>query len=303
MEISDASNSDKLRYLREEPDYHRWYEEIQCILGGERESVLQHIGGAQQYVDRLLIDSSAPTRAKAALAAALDDIVRSWRPDMEDEYYATATIELITAYLPATGFTKLLGHLREWDALTNLQGDANTRNVLHSSALVALQSYYPVSPPLHCSDAAFETYAAFLWRQLDNRGHEPHAVRRLLELGLLRPDNPILSSLIRLPGVVEEFIRGALGPSRGALAGMIGTILGHCLADTTACSYKAFKGALKRLGAELKHLDQGPAITLMSGETIQVVIPPRSLAAYMQERDKENTAAGRQKVLEVVAGR
>jgi hypothetical protein len=285
--------------LRLKPTVRRWQWEIRRIVFGERESDLQQIGGVQQYVDRILVDSDDRSKAETAFLEGLTNVVRAWRPAVSDPYSTGILLELIATHTPRFGFRKVLGYLAQWDRFTP---EGSEEGDIHSVALVALQSYYPVPPPRSDHDNGFRAYEELLWKHLDKPGYQAHALRRLLELGVLDPDDPVVGGLIAVPDVIRSLLRDALGPRRAILQGMIGSILAHCLlAGPDYDAYDQFKKGLLALGAQLIHGEESPFLEFPDGTKVELLVPASAQARYMQVRDSEIIGTGISKVMMIVA--
>jgi hypothetical protein len=284
--------------LREEPNDSLWHDELQRILAGERETDLQMIGGVQQYVERLLIDSKNQTAARSAFGNALETLIGAWRPDHLNVYYSDVLIQLITAYRPRAGFVRLLDSLRRWGTLSeDTQGDKGID--LNTNAMVALQSYYPVPPPDAHREPGFSAYTEYLWEEIQNRNRAPHAVRRLLELGVLSIQDDRWKELVTLPGVIAECVRYALGPGRRYLSKTIVPLLVHAMRDVNA--YEDSRRTLKTFRAQLMHSAQGPVLVI-DGEEQSLTLPADAWKDYMAVRSHDLAVAGREKVMSVTAG-
>lgn len=262
--------------------------ELHQLLAGEREAGLRDIGGVGEHVTRLIADSIDPVGARAAFDLALREIVHSWHPDKHTHsdpngiYYDRLVLELIAEYRPSEGFVKILDHLNKISSLSTNYSQIEDR------ALSTLESYYPVPPPHSRGDSAFGAYCDFLLRQLDHPVRNSHAFRRLLELGVLNVEDARVAELVKMPGVVQEFLQYALGEHRQVLQRMIGTIFAYCLAtrsksinDDSKTAYMELRATLDRLGAQLAHADHSPVLKLATGEQIDLLLPASYFGHYI----------------------
>lgn len=285
--------------LRKEPSPERWQEEIRRIAQGQRESELQHIGGAQQYVERLLIDSDDPPKARTYFLRALEDVISDWRPSAHEEYGTAVLLELIAAHLPSKGFESVIGYLKQWGEFPG------TREDLQTLALAVLQAYFPAAPPKDSKSPAFKDYVKFLEQQLDNSRYRAYSFRRLLELHVIEYDDVIVKELIEAPGVLSDFLRHALGSRKRILSGWIGPLLTQYLTVATEGSLhhrlNEIKGILEQFGAQVKRTKQNIAIYFSNGDITNLTLPSPVLIDRFKDVEEKITKKAKRKLEDIVA--
>jgi hypothetical protein len=272
------------RWLLHKPSTTRWKLEIESLLSGEREGILLEVGSCRQYVSRLLVDSDDPAKAKVTFESALENVVETWQPEVNKPLRNGLLLDLIIGFTPRRAFEKILAAFSKWNSLSPRP---STQDEEHATAdtlsLVALEAYYPAPPPGTLDDPGFRLYTDMLWRLTGPQsGYVPHACRRLLELRLVETSDRRIKEMVSVPGVIEEFLRYALGPHRGILQNQIGYVLAHCLTSRSYRDtnhpyplYERFIDIAFRLGATIEEKPGGypPGLVLRNGERFDLLMP------------------------------
>jgi hypothetical protein len=295
--MTDRHQRDESALLRAEPTVERWMDEIYYLVSGTRESDILQIGGVHQYVIRLLADSTDRPKATSTFKLALRDFSQSWQPD-EDPASIGAFFELVSAFTPPFGFGKILGYLAQWEEFPISKGKTREDQIfLNLKALLALEAYY-TTPQANKDavndsgdDPGFNSYVHFLWQQLDKPEYRAHSLRRLLELRIVAPDDPIVAELIRIPQVLVEILQYTVSTRRHLLQDSAGYLLAHCLTasrrEDADALYGVFKSTLQSLYCRLAHEDQWPAIILPNAEQIMLRLPSAAQSRYMEWRFRD----------------
>jgi hypothetical protein len=301
-------------WLRKHPSTNRWRLELGRLLTGERESALQRIGGAAAYVQRYIFDSDDPVRSDIAFRNALEEFVGgAWDPARTAEYgfyFTDVLLELIINFRPPSAFTRILDYLLVTDGrLAPKNWTKEDIEGIDSAAMTVLRDRYRLAPPASERDLTFEKYERLLNSLLQVPGKESYALRHLLELGLITPDNRLglitpdnrlVQELVGKPGVVGAVINYFFSTERRDLLKTgSGAILGCCLRlDASADSpadrhryYEEFRTALRGCGANLVQSDS-PLILLANGSRIQVMLPPGDEHLYHETREEESRQLG-----------
>ncbi len=296
------------RRLRARPSALLWRREIEALSTGERDADLREIGSRRQYVLRVLLDSSDHQQARVAFESALESTVASWKPQERSAEYNRSLLELLRAFTPKNGFQRLMATLVNFGFSGRYdETDSRENPQLATSALITLEAYYLASPANSESDRGFRDYHNLLIKLSETEEHAPYACRRLIELGLIDVGDRQVKEMVKMPGVLTEFLQYALGPHRGMLQHQIGPMLSQCLSIRNTDErghphpfYEAFKAELARHGAQLQ---PGPrrfplGLRLENGEQFELLMSESSLADYMESAGYEE----RVKVLKEAIG-
>ncbi|HEX8696929.1 MAG TPA: hypothetical protein VF746_31205 [Longimicrobium sp.] len=204
--------------LRRKPTAARWEDEIQRVLYGQREHALVELGSSEEYVESLLQRSEDVVTAQRIFRKALNRLVRGWDPDAPcPEHYVPRMLELIAAYLPPSGFTRVLGQIRRKGHFT-VPG-ARDPAALHMDALVALARYFPAPPQWPDEHSSFWLYVEVLRSHLFQQEYAQYVVARLLELNELHVDgedvHPLLMRNLSVLHPILAFVLSPLVRTRG----------------------------------------------------------------------------------------
>jgi len=189
-----------------------WRQEIRDLVSGELDAYIRDVGSAEDYVERILGEPSDPRRARDLFVDALTEHLIAWQPERDDvdAYEVTRTCELISAFTPRVGFSKIFGLLEHWRALEQLATDSPDDLETRFQCLVALEMYYETPPVAPFEDAALDRYLRFLSLMLKEPVFVSYAVRRLLDLGVREFVTPIAEdeNLLRIAvqGAIQEWI-------------------------------------------------------------------------------------------------
>ena len=280
-------------------------------MAGEREAILLEVGSSRQYVSRLLADSADLGTARVAFEGALQEVIESWRPEANDPHYNSLLLDLIVGFTPSRAFEKILAALAKWSSLSPAPSTNDEESAaMDVLSLVALEAYYPAPPSGAVNDPGFRLYEDLLWRLAAQSDHVPHAFRRLIELRLVDSSDARVKAMVTIPGVIEEFLRYALGPHRGLLQNQIGYIFAHCLtsrddrdAQHPYPLYDRFEQMTNRLRARIQEKPGRfpPSIVLSDGEEFDLLMPDVR-ADYNQATSYENRRSAMPELMAMVEG-
>ena len=162
-----------------------WRIELGRILAGERDVALRQRGAAS-YVKRLINKSTDAPLAQAAFDSALHGAIGRWQPSNTHSLYETfVMLELIAAYQPPSGFTKIVGLMKRNSPLPTIpreEGGYSAGYDLHMKALVTLEYFYPSAQPNWQTDSAFSSYLDVLALQFEYESYCSYAIARLIAL-------------------------------------------------------------------------------------------------------------------------
>ncbi|HJQ69827.1 MAG TPA: hypothetical protein VKA70_12680 [Blastocatellia bacterium] len=286
--------------LKQEPTIERWRLELRRLLYGDRAQDLIALGGIQEYIEVTLRDSSERAVAKTAFDEALRLIVQAWQPIRpEPKRYAEYMLDLIGAYTPPEGFTKVLGVIRQWgrfDACI-IKREGLQRD-LHMKALIVLGNYYaapaPSAPTASSKDYGFIAYVEVLREHLHNSAYEKYkgyAGLRLMELGILEPDDDEITDFIyRNPQRLGELMPLWLNPNRLHRAGRdLKQVYAYCLGR--GIYYEGqFAAAIEKCGAKLERREDVP-IVILGPERIYLTLSEEEQYRYLAYLDDRNLEA------------
>jgi hypothetical protein len=283
-----------------------WEEELSRIANGERELTLIRLGSAQEYVENRILTSGDRPRSATAFRQALRNFVTSWNPlSTEAPDSLSHILDLIGAFTPSIGFTKILGHIIKWGAFgpSAAISPVTDRCIdLHQKALNVLEEYFKAPPQDALTDPAFRAYTQVLRDHLGDRNYGPYAARRLLELGIISPDDSVVYNIIeRDPNSLVELLGYylKLGNVPNAEYGL-SYLYSHCL--TMPHGLDGFDQALETYGATIRYNATYPTIAAPDRE-LEVSIQESLLDTYLTLRLKRGSAtvAARVTTLELAA--
>jgi len=167
------------------PSSQNWHEELHLVIEGLRAADVERIGSVEEYVERLLFDTSAHSQSEDFFAEALNDIVTAWQPDRSSRpYRIRALLQLISAYTPPAGRDKICDFIESWIERKDLEKPEDEWR-LRRLSLNAIVRYFKVAPPNHEHSEPFKRYVRLLRRLLDHETFAAHAVARLIEVSAM----------------------------------------------------------------------------------------------------------------------
>jgi hypothetical protein len=176
--------------LRRSPSTQLWKLEIETILDGKRDHILEHLGDTADYVEEVIDNSTDPHLSRVQFYEALDYAVARWSPGRSDRYM----IELLRRFTPTAGYARLIEML---ESPIGLRGDPDLWSrepagaTLRLKALHALERYFPAPPLGRAEDSAllhrptlenFYTYISLLRRHLRYPSFREYATQMLATL-------------------------------------------------------------------------------------------------------------------------
>lgn len=283
-----TSYSEEIKYLTNSPSVVAWETEIGKVLLGQRDHMIIRLGGVQGYIEVLWARSLDEELARRTFLSALRNFVQEWQPSRPvREYYFATILDLIGAYTPSAGFVKVLGHIQKWEHFGLNSLDRNSLNHdLHLKALIALQNYFPIPPAFEHDAPGFGPYVAVLRKHLKDPRYSSHALRRLIELEMLRlNDQDAVDAIRENVETIQELIPLLLNPSRResaprdlALVYIQGLVTGENVDEI-------FARAVKRCRASFEPLIP-PVVTFEDGEVIKLYFTPEELEKYERLHDQ-----------------
>jgi hypothetical protein len=272
--------------LQSEPTVERWAIELERVLRGERDFVIEHLGSAAEYAADLVRRATDPATSAVHLIRALEQRVSAWTPSHNDtSAFRDKLLDLVQHFAPSSGFARVL-QLLEYLRLPDEQAEPGAVHGLGQDvrlkALHALESYFR-APPVRPSEgkvlepsvvgarqatfdvqmASFKLYRDVLWDHISYEKYAPYATRVLLQLGVLSPDDGSLRSLIARQPMV---LRGVLdwcfsAPNRDRGERSLRAVYMQCLRSEQDTLEPLFYEEVIRTGAKMKYLGAGPYIS------------------------------------------
>ncbi len=296
-DIPDRQITDALlvEETRTAPRKELWSKLLLEILSAERDREIESVGSPRQYVLRLLTDSKPASAAANSFNSALKQLVISWQPQQQDAYYNGCMLQLVAAFTPPFGFDKVLKALTLWKRLGPVVEVAPHFSIgLFNLGLSALEAYH-TTPEDNPDNRSYKLYIEYLWSLSSIPDHIPHAFRRLVELKELELTGSkhaaVLKGFISTPGVIEEFLRYAVGVHYGILKHSIGDLINLCLeVDALAQRsipgwlFQAFLNTFKSFGCEMSGFRNGipNTIDLPNGDELPIALSPASKVRYRE---------------------
>jgi hypothetical protein len=288
VEEEDLALSKAKFLLKTEPSANLWELELRRILNGERESDLLRFGSVEEYVDKILDLSKDRVAGEQSFNEALRFIVKSWRPEKpESKEYLACLIDLIGAYLPASGAPKVLyflDRLGDFEASLTSSGGYGANVDLYLNALVTLEKYF--QRPLMGEDdesLAFKSYLATLQNHLKQERYSGYVAARLIDLGALTSNDEVLRIIIgQNPYALREVISLVFAPEREEwFSRDIANILEHSLSIGDP-ALSVFEEVLTAHGASLVLTRDHSLIVGLSGrEQIPIELSGTAVEEYI----------------------
>jgi hypothetical protein len=277
-----------------------WEVELQRILSGERSFVITRLGSVMDYVETTISLSGNPTESRLSFHDALRKLLQEQSPYKPVwNVHSAHLLDLINAYTPSNGCVwvlRLMKYRRSVNqgAAAAAQEQGPPRD-LHLKALLALESYYPISPV--GDDPIFNEYVRVLQHELLGAEYSGYAARRLLELDVLQPEDKDVRQLIRrTPGCLQELISFVLNPARRSRADRdLARLYSHCLIISEEAQ-REFEQALATAGVSLEHSNQGPLVIIDKGEMISLNLPEEAAYEYITARWNADAKRGIEKL-------
>lgn len=190
---------DERRALKENPTKERWGIEIRRILEGERESSLQRRGSVEEHVGITLDLAADRAKSVAAFHDALSAVVRSWQPSALDlPRYLAYMIDLINAYRPKIGFSRIIETLRSVNLPTEFEDPKCLKpRDLRLEALLLLGGYSLDDPSSRAEELIrFRSYIDILREHLQDPRYSGYAACCLVQSRVARLNEPIIANVV-----------------------------------------------------------------------------------------------------------
>jgi len=283
-ERDDHEQFQQIEDLRRIPTVARWRAEILRVLTGEREFAILQLGSPVEYVENQIAASSDAVDARCCFFDGFEQLIQTWQPTRpEPHLFLVHMLDLLAAYTPLSGLSKLLGALERWPSLpTTYTTPAGVRRNLQRRALNILAAYYSVAPvPPANREPPFLNYVNLLRRHLLDSNYAAYAVVRLLELELLQTRSAEIGRLVTHdPQSVATAVSVLLRENwRSRVARDIGGLFSHSLIRH---QLDRFRGTLKENGVDLQHGLEGPILRFADGETVELELSEEALQEYLE---------------------
>lgn len=301
----------ELSLLRSEPTVERWAIELERVLRGVRDFVIDPLGSAAEYVADLVRRATDPATSAVHVIRALEQQLSAWTPSHNDtSAFRDKLLDLVQHFAPSSGFARilhLLQHLgppdeREEPGVVPALGQDIRLKALH-----ALESYFR-APPVRPSEgeylepsvvgarqaafdvqmSSFKLYCDVLWDHTSYERYAPYATRVLLQLGVLAPEHGSLRGLIARQPLA---LRGVLdwcfsAPNRARGERSLRAVYLQCLGSPQSTLESMFYDEAIRAGATITYLETGPRISTTGRYgareyTISVTDSSRELPYYI----------------------
>ncbi|HJX85030.1 MAG TPA: hypothetical protein VJ723_11855, partial [Candidatus Angelobacter sp.] len=284
---------DILAALRRRPSSALWRLALRHLVAGTYDFYLSEIGGVEEFVRINIAESGNQARAQEAFSSALEYVVVSWQASVPAaELHFERHIELVSAFLPAAGFHKLLGQFESSGFFPTLPSRSLR---VDRMGLLAMAHYFASHPIAEASDPAFLAYARFLRKSLTNPDFAAHACRRLLELNLLSPLSTELLQLMRerpeliLPELLRMIFLSK--PSIGQT--LLSTLFSHAL---TFQILDLFAELLGKIDARIIEGEDRPMIRFRDKEDIPIDLTIEIMRLYLSYTWAKQGALARGKI-------
>lgn len=287
-----------LDLLFDNPTTFKWEIEIRRVLHGDREYALVHLASAKSYIDKLITSCSSRAKTQATFHRALQRVVKSWDPaSFERTYFTNVLFDLIAGFTPPSGSYKLFEFIKLGLQLQKHSGSVLAEDVAtHRSALFALARYFESKETSKRPN--FQEYTALLFEHLPLENYAGLVSGRLLQLGLLRPNDQRIKSLLqRSPHALDEilsFILDTMDPKE--LPIQIGALYAECLTIFDK-EGTLFKETLEGRRIELVETTEHIFVRFHTGEELRLLIPTDQAVPVYRKIMTHESHAGYQKLV------
>jgi|GEM_PF-4916623 len=265
--------------LREQPTAFAWEVQLRRLLEGYEALTVIRLGGIQEYIEVALADSSDKPLSETCFHEALRNVVQAWQPEAPVSLaQQERVLRLISAYTPSNGAVKIVGFLRKWGEFPErLQAETEYGDSIDLTmlALLALEGYFSVPPQQHDHDSGlFSAYAEMLREFSAHKTYAGYALRRLLELDLIRPESLEIANTLdsfeqTLVELVSFFINREQSPATPA---HLSALYQQCLRAGLEAT-DAFSNALTSTGSRLVFGTTHPVVLTPSSTRIDLSVP------------------------------
>lgn len=280
------------------PSLDEWEIELGRLLAGERDYVLIQVGIAS-YVDRVIAKSHDQVLSRWNFAVALRNSVASWQPhnNIYTGHFTFGLLELLAAYQPTEGFTKVLGFMQQglyFPVIPLSRGGYGAGQDLHKKALVTLEYYYPTAHPKWKEDPAFISYLDLLDGYLQDERFCSYAIGRLVVLNIISIQEIKVRRAIELNlQSIDEIVSFLTTQVRLASREKeLSEVYAHCFLVGEGAKER-FERVLKGLGISLTRLKGGTQLELQlpgSQGAITLDFPEDSVIVEVLERGNKRGA-------------
>jgi hypothetical protein len=283
--MTDADPTREFLLLRSEPTVERWAIELQRVLRGERDFVIDRLGSAAEYAADLVRRAADPAVSAVHLNGALEQQLSAWTPSHDDTAaFHDKLLDLVQQFAPSSGFARMLYLIQDLDLPEEEEQAGVARppgQDIRLKALHALESYFPAPParPPEGKDlepsvararqaafdvqvSSFKRYCEVLLEHTSWEKYAPYATRILLQLGVLAPGSGSLRDLIArqpaaLRGVLDWCFSAA---NRGHGEQSLTDVYLQCLESEQGTLESTFYDEVRRAGATMTYQETGPRI-------------------------------------------
>jgi hypothetical protein len=291
----------------------QWHEFLHKLIGGDYGRLVEILGSPSEVIRVVLRDASDRTASQVAFESALEKIAVMWQPQstMYAAHYLNL-LDLVSAFTPPSALPKILAQFElvgSWPIVENRSlptsyvADASqqysaNQGRIEEHAFLALEQYFPLPPA--SESPLFSSYKALLFSKI----HSPlwlHCLRRILELSLLTPDDPlIVQHMLRSPNMLfAELLPMVISTRRAIREALITTLFAQVLLTGVR---DQFMGALKRFNCELLDDEQYPVLRTPF-EDIPLLLDKRSREFAIYATSRKPSAQAVQRILKRVEAR
>lgn len=272
----DAAHLEELR-LR--PNENAWRYEIEKILDGVREIIIEHRGDAGGYVEDLIEQALDPAICRVVFQDALEEQVKRWKPFRG----LGGFLELLRHFTPRAGFPRLMELFR---SKRPFPGDPPMDEPrfhgrdLRLEALHAIERYIPAPPlaegqvePASVQGQNADSYSVYINILQEHRSYSRyrHYAERVLErlgardaaLNVLENNTEPITSPVGVRYLATTLAKGVR--DRQDLMEALGSLYFRVLSGDPSLE-KDLRMHMQDFGYEFKHDLEGP-----------IVIPPEPL--------------------------
>ena len=262
------------------PSLQNWREELRLIVGGARAADIEGVGSAEEYVERLLVDTSADRQSEDHFEEASNDVVVAWQPDRPERPYRTrALLQLIGAHTPPAGRDKVCEFIDDWSALED-QGQPDDEFRIRRLSLMTAARYFKAAPAHPETDVPFKTYVRLLRRLLDHQSFAAHAVARLIEISAMDLSKIALAERMRnaefLDHIVDYFRPGLMSK---AAPDALNRIFELCV-NAGKKSVQDLVTAFEKANVPAALDEQGLSLYPRDGQRVELLIDSDTLEQY-----------------------
>lgn len=286
----------------------QWFDFLHALISGEHARLVEILGSPAEVVRVILRDSRDRVAPLPAFENALEKFIAMWQPQSAEEpTHLINILDLVAAFTPLSALPKLIAQFElvgSWPILerpllpssyvnSDRKSSLATQELIEHHALLSLERYYLIRPTLDTS--LFVSYKTLLFSKLYGH-HWAYCLRRLVELSLLTPDDPLfIQQLMRSPDrVFEELLPVVIYTRRAVRLSLISMLFAQVLLNGLE---DHFARALDRFNSKLLNDEQFPVL-VTPFEEITVLLDKRSRGFSLYAASRVPSEQNLERILE-----